>query len=70
MYQQNDTQVDEITTELQAIVDLTDANVSPITEAGTWEEEIAAWRHGERESAQLSTSDEIREVIDQADALA
>ena len=60
----------EITTELQAIVDLADANVSPIADAEAWEEEIAARQHGEREEPQPPASEEIQAVIDQSTALA
>ena len=61
---------DEITTELQAIVDLADANISPIAEAEAWEEEIAARQHGEREESQQLASEELQEVIEQSTALA
>jgi hypothetical protein len=70
MGQRSGFQPDEIITELQAIVDLADANISPITEAEAWEEEIAARRHGEREEPQPLASEEIQEVIDQSTALA
>jgi hypothetical protein len=70
MQQRNGYLPDEITTELQAIVDLADANISPIAEAEAWEEEIAAWQHGEREEPQPLASEELQEVIDQSTALA
>jgi hypothetical protein len=70
MDQQNGFRPDEITTELQAIVDLADANISPIAEAEAWEEEIAARQHGEREELQPHASEELQEVIDQSTALA
>jgi hypothetical protein len=70
MYQRNDAQSDEITTELQAIVDLVDANVSPLADAEAWEEEIAARQHGERQEPQPSASEEFQAVIDQSMELA
>ena len=70
MQQRNRNLPDEITTELQAIVDLADANVSPLADAEAWEEEIVARQHGERDVPQPLASEEIQQVIDQSMTLA
>lgn len=62
------TQEDTVT-ELRAIVDLVDANVSPVTEAETWEAEIAA-RRRDGAATPSRTSATIKEVIDLSTALA
>jgi hypothetical protein len=70
MQQRNGDYSDEVTTELQAIVDLADANVSPLADAEAWQEEIVARQRGEREEPQPLDSEEIQLVIDQSMTLA
>ncbi len=56
-------------TEMRAIVDLVDANVSPVADAETWDREIAARRRG-GPSEPPAANPAIREVIDLSTALA
>ena len=59
----------DTTTELRAVIDLVDANVSPVTAADAWELEIAA-RRRECAAEPPAPSRAIREVIDLSTALA
>jgi hypothetical protein len=62
------TQQEDSAPEMRAIVDLVDANVSPVADADAWEEEIAAHRQGERE--ELPPRDAtLKAVIDISDLL-
>jgi hypothetical protein len=60
----------EMETEALAIVDLADANVSPLANAGAWEAEIAARQHGEREKPPQPFNETLDKVIEFSTALA
>jgi hypothetical protein len=70
MKQQNDVRTDEVATEIQAIVDLVDANVSPVADADAWEAEIAARQQGERDEPPQPVSDTLEKVIELSTVLA
>ena len=64
MEQQNDVQPDVTATEIQAIVDLVDANISPIANAEAWEAELVARQHDESEAPPQSSDQELDKVIE------
>lgn len=70
MTQQNDRRPDGMTMEIQAIVDLVDANVSPIANADVWEAEIAARQNDESDTAPQSGDEELDKVIELSTTLA
>jgi hypothetical protein len=70
MNQQNDYPPDDVVTEIQAIVDLVDANVSPVADAEAWEAEIAAHQQGERKEPPLPFNETLHEVIELSTVLA
>jgi hypothetical protein len=70
MHRSNELWSGEMKTEAQAIVDLVDANVSPIAAAGAWEAEIAARQHGERDEPSPPVNEELQAVIEISSVLA
>jgi hypothetical protein len=70
MHQSDAIWSDEMKMEVQAIVDLVDANVSPVADAEAWEAEIAARQHGERDGPAPTVNEELQEVIEISSVLA
>jgi len=68
--QQNDFQPEDVVMEIQAIVDLVDANVSPVADAEAWEAEIVARQHGKREDPSQPFNETLHEVIELSTVLA
>ena len=57
-------QDEDTVTEMRAIVDLVDANVSPVADAEAWEAEIDAHRQGDREEPPPPGSATLKDILD------